>query len=93
MFRMLTREDMVEGCQLVEVGIARLGITAMQLLRQFQHIVGVTGFRTVYIADEILAGFLTWKVLATAVATKGQCALTCYDVPEIGACCVISLIA
>ena len=64
MLRMLRREDVVEGSQLVVVGIACLGIAAVQVFRQLQHVIGVTGLRTVDIVDEVRAGFLTGEVLA-----------------------------
>ena len=64
-FGMLAGEDMVERRQLVEVGIACLRIAAVQLLRQLQHIIGITGLRTVNVSHEVLAGFLTGEVFTT----------------------------
>ena len=55
---------MVEGSQLVVVGIACLGIAAVQVFRQLQHVIGITGLRTVDIVDEVGAGFLAGEVLA-----------------------------
>ena len=62
MLRMLRREDVVERSQLVVVGIACLWIPAVQILREFQHVIGVTGLRTVDVVDEIHAGFLAGEV-------------------------------
>ena len=63
MLRMLRGEDVVEGCQLVIVGIAGLRITAMHVLRQLQHIVGVAGLRSVNVVDEVHAGLFAGEVL------------------------------
>ena len=93
MLGMLAGEDMVKGSQFVEVGEACLGITAVQLLGEFQHVVRVTGLRAVDVVDEVLAGLLAGEVLTTAVATEGQRALARDDIPEIGAGRVIGLIA
>ena len=71
MLRMLRREDVVEGSQLVVVGIACLWITAVQVFRQLQHVIGVTGLRTVNIVDEVRAGFLAGEVLAAGVTAEG----------------------
>ena len=64
MLGMLRREDVVKGSQFVEVGIACLWVTAVHILCQLQHIVGVTGLRTVDVVDEVRAGFLAGEVLA-----------------------------
>ena len=84
MLGMLGGEDVVEGRQLVEVGITGLGIAAMQVLGQLQHVVGITTLRTVDVLDEVLTGFLAGEVLAAAVTTKGQRPFACHDVPEEG---------
>ena len=72
MLRMLGGEDMIEGGQLEEVGIACLRITAVQILRQLQHVVRVATLRSIDIRHEVLASLLAGEVLATAVAAEGQ---------------------
>ena len=84
---------MIEGSQLEEVGIAGFGVATMQILGELQHIVGVTALRTVDILHKVLTSLATGEVLTTTVAAKGQCALACYDIPEVGACSVVSLVA
>ena len=83
---------MIKRCQLIEVSIAGLRISAMQFLRQLQHIIGVTGFRTIDIGHEILASLLAGEVFTTAIATECQRAFTSHDIPEISTSGVISLI-
>ncbi len=93
MLRMLAGEDMVKGSQLVEIGIACLGIPTVQFLGEFQHVVGITGLRAVDILHEVLAGLLAGEVLTSAVTTECQCTLTSHDIPEIGTGIMIELIA
>ena len=69
---MLGREDMVEGSQLKEVGITGLRITTMQILRQLQHVIGVTTLRTVDVVHEVLTGLLAGEVFTTTVTTECQ---------------------
>ena len=84
---------MVEGGQLIEVGKACLGVTAVQVLGELEHIVGVAALRTVDIVDEVGAGLLAGEMLAAAVATEGERALTSDDVPEESAGIVVGLVA
>ena len=84
---------MVEGSQLEEIGIACLRIATVQFFGKLQHVVGITALRAVDVSNKVLAGFLAWEVLTTAVAAKGESALTCHDVPEIGSCGMVRLIA
>ena len=72
MFRMLGGKDMIEGGQLEEVGIACLRIAAMQILRQLQHVVGVTALRSVNVGHEVLTSLLAGEVLTTTVAAESQ---------------------
>ena len=64
----------------------------MHILRQFQHIIGVAGFRTVDIVDKVHACLLAGEVFTTRVATEGQRTLSCDDVPEEVGSIVITLI-
>ena len=73
---------MVEGGQLVVVGVACLRITTVQILGELQHIVGVTGLRAVDVVDEVDAGLFAGEVLATRVSAKGQRTLTGHNIPE-----------
>ena len=93
MLWMLSREDMVEHSHLVVIGKACLWVATMQVLCQFHHIIGVTALRAVDVLNKVLTGLLTGEMLTTAVATKGQCTLTSYDIPEVSTSCVVSLIA
>ena len=93
MLRMLRGEDVVEGGQLVIIGKAGFRIPPVQFLCQFQHVIGVTGLRTVDVVDEVHAGILAGEMFTTAVTTEGQRALTRYDLPEINTGIVIGLIA
>ena len=72
MFRMLGREDMIEGGQFEEVGITGLRVATMQILRQLQHVVRVTALRTVDIRHEVLTSLLAGEVLTTAIAAECQ---------------------
>ena len=78
----LAGENVVEGSQFVVVCIACLGVAAVQVFCQLEHVVGVAGLRTVDVVDEVHAGLLAGEVLAPAVATKGQRPFTSDDVPE-----------
>ena len=93
MLRMLSRENMVKHSHLVVIGKACLWVTTMQILCQFHHIIGVTTLWAVDVLHKVLTSLLAGEMLTTAVATKGQCALTSYDIPEVCTCCVVSLIA
>ena len=84
---------MIKRRQLVIVGKTSLRVPAVQFFRQFQHIISITGLRTIDVVDEVHAGLLAGEVLATTVATKGQRTLTRHDVPEIDTGIVIGLIA
>ena len=44
----------------------------MQILRQLQHVVGVTALRAIDVCHEVLASLLAGEVLATAVTSEGQ---------------------
>ena len=93
MHRVLTGEDMIESSQLVVVGIASLWVTTVHILRELQHIVCIAALRTVNIIDKIRAGFLTGEMFTTAIAAKGQRALTRHDIPEEIGSIVIDLVA
>ena len=69
---MLGRKDMIEGGQFEEVGITGLRITTMQILRQLQHVIGVTTLRTIDVIHEVLAGLLAGEVFTTTVTTECQ---------------------
>ena len=81
--RMLRREDMVHHGLLIKVSIACLGITTVEILCQFQHIVGIAGLRTIDIVDKIHTGIFGGEMLPTAVTAKSQCALSRDDIPKI----------
>ena len=65
----------------------------MQILGKLQHVVGVAALGTIDVVDEVHAGILAGKVLATAVTAKGQRTLARHDVPEEGAGFVVGLVA
>ena len=93
MFGMLRRQDMVERSQFVVVGKTCLGIAAVQVLGEFQHVVGVACLRTVDVVDEVGACLTAGEVLAATVPAEGKRALAGHDVPEILACRVVCLVA
>ena len=81
--RMLRREDMVHHRLLIKVSIACLGITAVEILCQFQHIVGIASLRTIDIVDKIHAGIFGGEMLTTAVAAESQRSFSRDDIPKI----------
>ena len=84
---------MVKRCQLIEVGKACLGVAAVQVLGQLQHVVGVARLRTVNVVDEVLTSLLAGEMFAARVAAESQRALSRHDVPEVGTGGVVSLVA
>ena len=93
MLGVLRREYVIERCQLIVVGIAGLRIAAVQVLGQFQHIVRVTGLRTVDVVDEVDAGLLAGEVLATTVSAKCQRTFAGDNIPEVVCCLMVRLVA
>ena len=93
MFRMLRGEDVIESCQLIIVGETSFRIPAVKFFRQFQHVIGVTGLRTIDIVDEIHASLFAREVFATAVATESQRTLARDDIPEIDTGIMIGFVA
>ena len=83
---------MIERSQLVEVSIASLRITTMQFLSQLQHVIRITGFRTINVGYEVLAGLLTGEVFTTRVTTESQRTFTGNNIPEISTGSMISLV-
>ena len=90
--RMLRREDMVHHGLLIKVSIACLGITTVEILCQFQHIVGIAGLRTIDIVDKIHAGIFSGEMLTTAVSSESQRSFSSDDIPEKGGRHMIHLI-
>ena len=84
---------MVEGGQLVEIGIASLGIATVKALGELQHVVRVAAFGTIDVVDEVHTGVLAGEMFATAVTAKGKRTLTSHDVPEEGAGVVVDFVA
>ena len=84
---------MVEGGQLIIVGKTGLWIAAVQFFRQFQHIIRVTGLRTIDIIDEVHTSLLAGEMLTTAVTTEGQRTFTRNDVPEVDTGVMVGLVA
>jgi len=79
----LRREDVVEKGAFIIGGVARIGIAAVQLFGQPEHIVGVACFGSFTRFDhrgEILGGV---EVFAHAVATEGGAAVVDDGGPEI----------
>ena len=65
-------EDMIERCEFVEVGVASLGVAAVEVFGEFEHIVGIATFGAVDVVDEIGARLTTREVFAATVATEGE---------------------
>ena len=84
---------MVEGGQLVVVGKAGLGVAPVQILGEFQHIVGIATLRSVDVVDKVHAGILAGEVLTAAVSAEGERPLTGDDIPEKSAGIMIGLVA
>ena len=82
MLGMLGGEDVIEGGELVEIGVAGVRVAAVERFREPQHVEGVAGLGTVDVVDEVRAGLLAGEMLAPAVAAEGQRALARHDVPE-----------
>ena len=93
MLRMLSREDMIKSSQLVVIGKACLRVSAMQILSQLQHIIGVTALRTIDVLHKVLTSLLAGEVFATTVTTKSQRTLASNNLPKVRTCGMISLIA
>ena len=89
MLRMLGREDMVEHRSLIKVTIHSIRFHSIQVLCQFQHIIGIARLRTIDVVDIVYACFLSRKMLTPTVSSQSQRTLTCHNFPEILAGIVI----
>ena len=90
---MLGGEDVVEERPLVEIGVARLRLQAVQVLRELEHIVRIAGLRAVDVADEVNAGVHAREVLPAAVAAEREAAPAGHVLPEPASRLEVALVA
>ena len=82
MVGVLGGEDMVVHGALVKVGVTGFGRKAEKAFGEFQHVVGVTGFRSFAVFHVAFAVIGGGKMFPATVSSYGKAAVVHYGAPE-----------